>query len=88
MQALAFELSTKGGHGCEPALRITYDDANESFVLPKNVKQILRDLHAECAPYCVRCPPETLRLICSFTVLRYCRSASERERSDAHPRKG
>jgi hypothetical protein len=44
-QALAFELSTKGGNGCEPALRITYDDANESFVLPSNVKDILRSLH-------------------------------------------
>ena len=49
-QALAFELSTKGGNGCEPALRITYDDANESFVLPKNVQAILSDLACWCAP--------------------------------------
>jgi hypothetical protein len=50
-QALAFELSTKGGNGCEPALRITYDDANESFVLPSNVKDILRSLNIQCASH-------------------------------------
>jgi hypothetical protein len=50
-QALAFELSTKGGNGCEPALRITYDDANESFVLPSNVKDILRSLSIQCASH-------------------------------------
>ena len=48
-QALAFELATKGGNGCEPALRITYDDANESFVLPSNVAEILRHLHCQYA---------------------------------------
>lgn len=53
-QALAFELATKGGNGCEPALRITYDDANESFVLPTNVAEILRNLHCQCAPLATR----------------------------------
>ena len=39
-QALAYEVAKKGAAGCEPALRITYDDANESFVLPSNVDAI------------------------------------------------
>jgi hypothetical protein len=55
-QALAFELTTKGGNGCEPALRITYDDANESFVLPSNVASILQKLGCQCASQdTVRC---------------------------------
>ena len=48
-QALAYEVAKKGAAGCEPALRITYDDANESFVLPKNVQDILSRLGVQCA---------------------------------------
>lgn len=43
-RALAHEVSTKGGQGVEPAMRITYDDANECFVLPQNVRRIIADL--------------------------------------------
>lgn len=43
-RALAHEVSTKGGKGVEPAMRITYDDANECFVLPQNVRRIIRDV--------------------------------------------
>lgn len=43
-RALAYEVSTKGGGGVEPAMRITYDDANESFVLPANVYRIVDDV--------------------------------------------
>lgn len=47
-RALAYEVSTKGGGGVEPAMRITYDDANESFVLPANVYRIVEEV-AGCA---------------------------------------
>jgi hypothetical protein len=52
-RALAYEVSTKGGKGVEPAMRVTYDDANECFVLPQNVARIIRDVgwcaaHAWC----------------------------------------
>jgi hypothetical protein len=43
-RALAIEVSTKGGNGVEPAMRVTYDDANESFVLPANVYRIVESL--------------------------------------------
>lgn len=43
-RALAYEVATKGGGGIEPAMRITYDDANESFVLPANVYRIIEDV--------------------------------------------
>ena len=43
-RALAFEVSTKGGKGVEAAMRITYDDANECFVLPQNVERIIQDV--------------------------------------------
>lgn len=47
-RALAYEVSTKGGGGVEPAMRITYDDANESFVLPANVNGIIEFLYGGC----------------------------------------
>jgi hypothetical protein len=52
-RALAYEVSTKGGKGVEPAMRVTYDDANECFVLPQNVARIIKDVgwcaaHAWC----------------------------------------
>lgn len=47
-RALAYEISNKGSKGVEPAMRITYDDANESFVLPQNITRILKDIGA-CA---------------------------------------
>lgn len=43
-RALAYEVSTKGGGGVEPAMRITYDDANESFVLPANFYRVIEDV--------------------------------------------
>eukprot|EP00892_Ulva_mutabilis_P001697 jgi/Ulvmu1/11528/UM078_0017.1 len=45
-RALAYEITNKGSKGVEPAMRITYDDANESFVLPQNVSRILQDIGA------------------------------------------
>lgn len=48
-RALAYEVSTKGGKGVEAAMRITYDDANECFVLPQNVERIIEDV-GWCAP--------------------------------------
>lgn len=54
-RALAREVSTKGGKGVEPAIRITYDDANECFVLPQNVRRIIRDLGGCVAPVPFAC---------------------------------
>lgn len=47
-RALAYEITNKGSKGVEPAMRVTYDDANESFVLPQNISRILKDIGA-CA---------------------------------------
>lgn len=54
-QALAYEVSKKGGAGCEPALRVTFDDANESFVFPPNIARMLRSMQVRCDPCCNSC---------------------------------
>lgn len=55
-RALAYEISSKGAKGVEPAMRITYDDANESFVLPQNITRILKDVGACAPPASLACP--------------------------------
>lgn len=76
-RALAYEISNKGSKGVEPAMRITYDDANESFVLPQNITRILKDIgacaltrHAPRAPSVASCM--------HVTVAHSCRQAPAR----------
>ena len=51
VQFLAFEVDKKGGSGKEPVLRITYDDANESFVDAANFNNIISKTGVKCAAH-------------------------------------